>query len=95
MIKTITQALLFQKAPPRRRYVGEFLQGNLRARVLVVRDSLGLDGYWIDLDWYLQDERTWHTVGLIRCERLEAQLSVLREVTDYLAKRTAARGSHA
>ena len=86
MIKTITQALFTKKAPPARRCVGEFLQGNLRARILVVPNALGLNDYWIDLDWYQEDERKWHTVGLLRC-KLKTQLSVLNEVTDYLAKR--------
>lgn len=87
MIKMITQALFPKKELPARRIVGELDLGNLRARI--VRDPVTLvtADFWVFLDLYDQYEKTWQSFGLLRCDRLETQIEMLRQVSDYLAKR--------
>ena len=65
------------------RCVAQFSQGNLRARVLEMRDRQGSLEYWIDVQWDL-DGNACSSIGLLRRTTMDLHFDVMREAHAYL-----------
>lgn len=73
-----------------RRFVGEFVHGNMRARLVEQRETLGPPKYWIDVD-ILSSNDQWQSFGTMTSDELPRQLAMLRQHADYVSASVAAR----